>query len=692
MDTKNWLETPEQVAGALVALYHRQTAEEQYGNGTVDLNGRGFNAPDAEFGSNLARQVLQHGWLSPKQIDAARRMLAKYARQLDGECTPHPLNGSCRCCGKTDKVVDGFCWCCRQQKEASDKDEALLQRLKELSTSSTYRNPPPSVNLPARRVGEVDGWLALYSPYDADFVAWIKRSWPNLKDRRFDSAHSKRWLCRPIPGSDKLVDKMEENGFVVSGAARALVQPAHSPENQAVKLPPEVVEGLYPFQREGLARINALKGRVLLADEMGLGKTVQALAYLRMHPDLRPVVVVCPASLKLNWAREAGTWLPKESVQVLSGSGPAKSKVGLDGHSLYVINYDILAGWKSVLWGKRPPVLVVDECHYAKNPKAQRTKALLDLARDIPHVIAMSGTPLVNRPMEVYTAISMVDPSLFASRYQFGMRYCDPVPNRWSGGMDFNGASNTAELNRLLTQRMMIRRTKAEVLKDLPAKTRAVVPLELDNLKEYQGVEAGVLAVLGGDGQVRQLTALTQIEALKQVAYRGKLAAAKAWIADFLEADGKLVVFALHHEAIDVLSEEFRDVCVVIDGRTPVDKRQGLVDRFQQVPACRLFIGNVKAAGVGITLTASSNVAFLELPWTPGELTQAEDRCHRIGQQDAVTAYYLLAQGTIDERIARLLHRKAAVLEQVLDGRAEGSDRSVLDDLLLELTSRSTEA
>jgi SWI/SNF-related matrix-associated actin-dependent regulator 1 of chromatin subfamily A len=242
----------------------------------------------------------------------------------------------------------------------------------------------------------------------------------------------------------------------------------------------------------------------------------------------------------------------------------------------------------------------------------------------------------------------------------------------------------------------MIRRKKEDVLKDLPDKVRSFIPIQLHNEKEYRKAEADFITyieeVKGKEAAEKASKAETMvsIEGLKQLAVKGKLVEAIEWIENFLESGEKLVVFTVHHFVIDALMAKFSyidkthklaDRVVKVDGSVSMTDRQRAVDTFQNNPNCRLFIGNIKAAGVGITLTASSNVVFLELPWTPGDVTQAEDRCHRIGQKESVNIYYLLATGTIEEEIALLLDKKRKVLDAVTDG-IETNQETLLKELI----------
>lgn len=446
---------------------------------------------------------------------------------------------------------------------------------------------------------------------------------------------------------------------------------------------PGLKHPLYPFQKKGVAFIEAKQGRALIADEMGLGKTMQALAWLQLHPELRPVVIVVPASLKLNWAREAKKWMDYPTIQILSGTN---TDIALFGE-LVIINYDILHAWIVKLQELRPMVLITDECHYFKNNKAKRTKAIKRLGKVIPHVLALSGTPIVNRPIEIFNAIKLIDSTVVPSRWEYGKRYCGLRHNGF--GWDFTGATHTDELHEKLINTIMIRRKKADVLPELPDKIRSYVPMELDNEKEYRMAENNFVQFVqmqkGREAaqRVSNAEALAEIEGLKQLAVKGKLNQAIEWISDFLNVNGKLVVFAVHKFVIAALMEEFGNKAVKVDGSVTGVNRQKAVDIFQTDSKIRLFVGNIKAAGIGITLTAASNVVFLELPWTPGEVTQAEDRTHRIGQENSVNIHYLLAADTIEEKIAQMLDRKRKVLDSVLDGKMTETE-SLLSELIKE--------
>lgn len=300
------------------------------------------------------------------------------------------------------------------------------------------------------------------------------------------------------------------------------------------------------------------------------------------------------------------------------------------------------------------------------------------------HVLALSGTPIVNRPVEFYNPINLVSPGLFPSFFHYARRYCGAIHNGF--GWDFNGASNTQELHHKLTSSIMMRRLKKDVLKELPTKRRLTVPIEIETGCEYWRAERGFNEWLRGISpekaeKAAAAEAMVKINYLKQLAVAAKMNSCIEWIRDFLDSGEKLVVFAHHKQTVDELMKEFGAAAVKIDGSVSASGRQAAVDAFQTDDRIRLFVGT-KAAAEGITLTAASSTCTIELQWQPGIHSQMEDRVHRIGQTaDSVTAWYLLAGGTIEEDIAELIDSKQQVLSQVLDGE-EAAEESLFTELL----------
>jgi len=419
---------------------------------------------------------------------------------------------------------------------------------------------------------------------------------------------------------------------------------------------------LYPYQMIGVEFIDTTKS-CLLADEMGLGKTAQALAWLQLRSKVRPVLVICTATLKLNWEREINKWMSKNKSVCVVNAGEA-----WDDSEIIIINYDIVDRYLEDLKKIKFQCIIIDESTLIKNSKAKRTKAVVKLAKKIPHVICLSGTPFLNRPVEMFNTLQLVSPSEFSNFWQYAFKYCDAKKGYW--GWDFSGASNTDKLADKLKKSVMIRREKKDVLKDLPAKTRVLLPQNVD-LKSYK-IEERCLAdwirqnKITGDSSGGDH--LVKIEKLKQAALETKYKEFVEWIKDFIDMTGqKIVLFAHHRDYINKLLvdlKKFDPVSIV--GGDAIQKRQDSIDMFQNKRSHRIIICSMKAAGVGITLTEANTVAFFELGWNYQDHAQCEDRCHRIGQKDNVTAYYFIAKGTIEEDIYELLESKKKVFDDVM--------------------------
>jgi len=435
---------------------------------------------------------------------------------------------------------------------------------------------------------------------------------------------------------------------------------------------------LAPFQWAAVRYALAAR-RTFLADEQGLGKTVEALATLEAD-EAFPAVVVCPAAMKLAWAREAGRWLPHRTHQVLDGRGGGP----LAGADVTILNYEIVAGRLAALVASGPRALVADESHYCKNPQAKRTRAVRRLAEAVAADglrLALTGTPVMNHADELIAQLRLI-----GRLGEFG--------SGASFSRQFQGELSEERLHWHLRRRCFVRRLKSEVLPQLPAKRQVVVPVALTNEREYRLAERDVIAWLRSQPlDLSELGAkiaaalraerLAQLTALARLAARGKLAAALTWIHDFLQSGEALVVFARHLEVQRAVLEHFPGALHIL-GQDTAQARERAIASFQRPDGPALIVCATRAAAQGITLTRASNVCFLELEWTPALHDQAEDRCHRIGQRDAVTAWYLLAAGTIDETMARLIERKRAVVDAVTDGRAL-PDAGLIDGVVREL-------
>ncbi len=573
-----------------------------------------------------------------------------------------------------------------KEKNPNDVFGATTEEITAATVALTKSSVTPNATLsklPQQQQGTVKqakiwkGEIAIQFPFNQDDLNKVK----TLDDRKYHP-DGRYWTC-PIKLSS--IRSLVQWGFWVDAEMDKIRRESAHLETEVEVSKPldlstveidfealELKKTLMPFQEDGVRFMEIKKGRALLGDEMGLGKTIQALAYLQLHPELRPAVIVCPASLKFNWAKEIRSTITKNNhVTILEGKKDVSPFVYEE--DIVIINYDILDPWLVEIQKIEPKIVIADEAHKFKSNKAIRTKAMKLLVKGVSHFIALTGTPIMNRPIEIYNAVSMIDHALFPKFWEFAKRYCGPEHNGF--GWSFNGASNTDELHKVLTGSVMIRRKKADVLKDLPDKVYSSVPIELDNQKEYDTAEANfvefVRTTKGDEAAEKASNAqvITQIEGLKQLAVKGKLNSVIEWVEDFLESDEKLVLFATHKFVIDRLMEVFKSVAVKIDGSVSAVDRDKAVVAFQTNDNVRLFVGNMQAAGVGLTLTAASNVGIIEFPWTPGDLNQAVDRCHRIGQKNCVNVHLFAAMNSIEGSIVELLDSKTKVIEAVLDGR-----------------------
>lgn len=444
-----------------------------------------------------------------------------------------------------------------------------------------------------------------------------------------------------------------------------------------------------PYQKQGIKKLIDM-GRALLADDMGLGKTLQSLYAAIPLRRKKPIIVVCPASVKYGWEEEVKQHTGMRSW-VLEGRKPLP-RLPLYVPPVVIINWDILQNWDKFLSKLNPQVVIADESQFAKSHKAARTKALKRLCKNVPFVFCLTGTPIENRPSELFTALHLLRPDIFDSWYSFANRYCGPKHTYW--GTTYDGATNIDELRQILVDHVMIRRRREEVLPELPPVTPHLVPLQI-NLEEYQAAEEDIRLWLirrglAFSGKINAL-ALTKMTHLLKLVAQLKLNNAIDWIRTFLETtDEKLVVFGFHRSILEHVYQEFYEEAVLVYGGVSGRKRQASIDEFATNPSKRLFIGNILAAGTGINKLqrVSCNACFLEFIWTPTKISQAIGRLNRLGQTRAVTVHYLVAYGTIEHKLCRALQKKQAIIDQTIDGTLDESEFDVLTPLVMDLTKR----
>lgn len=721
--------SPRMVADAIVSDL-RRAVETLAGvcDGASTQDGQGFNRFDSEFGHSLARA---NNW-TPKQARAAWKMTRKYRRQLeavgiDWNAIPAPPR---------PEAVE------RIAAEAAEKRTpqpfVIVERVGE---AVTVRFDVDEIQHRGMKIGvqlsSLSGALKSRCPtnrrFDRETGLWtVETTVENLEGliafvESFadGSAISPRALRSMLAQARNEVRKIEEKAETLrslSGAADSEFE----------------VQGLggtlRPFQRAGVAYATrcAIPGRVIIADEPGLGKTIEALATLQSFGSF-PALVVCPANAVQMWQAKAREWLPGKRVERVS----VNAEIFPDA-DVYVINYDVLfvakgrrgagrkKGGSDNSVSLRPALrtladrigaVVFDESHYLKNPKALRTKAARKLAKNAAVRLLLTGTPAKSRPIELVPQLEIlgVFKTLFQSWHHYATRYCGAYRTRY--GWDVRGATNTQELHEVLTGSCYIRRRKNDVVGELPPKQRATIQLPVTNLAEYRAAHDDIVRYVGEeaerDAEFRQSIAhlepderrrktaeyraskekkaklaesLVRLGKLKRIAARGKLDAATAWLRDFIESGEKIVVFAYHRDVIEDVASAFGDAAVTITGDNSAVAGD-IEKRFQEDESVRILVGQIQAAGVALTLTAASNVAFVELGKTSTDHDQAEDRCHRIGQRDSVTAWYLLAEGTIEVDVAELMDERRAVTDSIHDGREGASGRGIMQALLQRISA-----
>jgi len=441
-----------------------------------------------------------------------------------------------------------------------------------------------------------------------------------------------------------------------------------------------------PYQKAGIA-FASQRDNSLIADEMGLGKTIQAIGVINLDPSVKTVLVICPASLRPNWRREMNKWLTRKfSIGIVNKSEYPETDI-------VIINYDVLERHKERLDEKEWDLLVADEAHYMKNPKAKRTKMVLG-GKGVEQIrakrkILLTGTPILNRPVELFPLVNFLDPERWDNFFRYALRYCAAYRN--SFGWDFSGSSNLEELQDRLRSTIMVRRLKSEVLTELPPKRRQVIELEPDDSilkilnreskvwdshsRIVEQLRLAVELAKVSDKKEDYLEAVNNLKSGLEVSFaemakvRQEIAVAKVpYVVEHVRnASGKVIIFAHHHAAIDALQEALGEEAVNLTGKTKMEDRQAAVDAFQTNDRIKYFIGSIKAAGVGLTLTASSHVVFAELDWVPGNMFQAEDRAHRIGQLQSVLVQHLVMEGSLDATMAQALVDKMEVIDRALD-------------------------
>ena len=561
----------------------------------------------------------------------------------------------------------------------------------------------------SRRVYLKDGMIVMRFPYERVIIKAVKQipavSWNSKAYAWTAPLSSVSSVMSWAKSFDVSVDaEISQMASTVESEMSALIEASRSTD---AEISISGLSGqLLPYQRAGVSYASNAR-RAFIADEMGLGKTIQALATLEYVYDSYPAVVVCPPSLVLNWANEYTKWLPHRRVATVTNRKVFPDSGSYD---VVVVGYSNISTWEKQLLNHRS--YVFDESHYAKTPTAQRTKAAVKIARSAPKdglILCLTGTPVTNRPNEYASQLDILGRLKdFGGLWGFYRRYCAAYQDSF-GQWNISGHSHLDELNDRLRGTCYIRRTKEQVLSELPPviHSKLVVEGSAPAMKEYDKAEkdiilyiaerARALAIEQGKPQYGAAVAamiraeanehLVRLSVLRRLAAKAKMEIVNEWIDERVNAGRKVVVAAHHRDIVDEIARRHGNLR--IQGGMSVDDVEVNKHKFQTLPVeeAPVIVLSIQAAKTGHTLTASEECLFVELPWTPADVDQTYSRLHRIGQKGSVTATYLVAKGTIDEDIYNLIESKRSVVGAAVDGGVFTDDDGAVQ-LILNLLSK----
>lgn len=462
---------------------------------------------------------------------------------------------------------------------------------------------------------------------------------------------------------------------------------------------------LMPYQIEGIRFLENSDARALLADEQGLGKTVQALALLKLHHEiLLPCIIVCPTTVKLQWHHEVMRWCGVQGYlcQVIA-SGKEKAAPGFD---IYVTTYDLLKKEDAFEYvADDIKFVIIDECQRIKNHLSERAKAIQKVCKNIEHILPMSGTPIKNNAGEYFTVLNLVKPMMFPHYQTFIDRECDSYSN---GGWQKIGGLKNPTLFAEKTREFILRRTKSEVLKDLPALMRKFHHVELNpklNKAYAEALKELDDLMYSEESDSMQLAAnkLAIMNKMRQITGIGKVQECIEFVQEFIDSneDRKIVIFTHHINVANTLQmqldiwlqEQQLNKSLSMNSQLSGDQRQEMAVKFKNDTKSRVMIASTLAAGEGLNLQFCSDAIMLERQWNPANEEQAEGRFHRFGQQNAVSVTYMLASETIDEFFTDLVEQKRAIVSSTLDNKEiQWDQNSLMSELANILVTKGKKA
>jgi SWI/SNF-related matrix-associated actin-dependent regulator 1 of chromatin subfamily A len=438
-------------------------------------------------------------------------------------------------------------------------------------------------------------------------------------------------------------------------------------------------------QKEAIQKLVENK-RYVLADDMGLGKTTSTII-AALESGAKKILIICPASLKINWQREIENYTQR-SVYISEGKNFSTE------HDFVIINYDIIKNFHdpkkkddSQIIRANFDLVVIDEAHYIKNPQAQRTKLINDFVKRVDRLWLLTGTPMTSRPIDYYNLLNLVDSPVAKNWMAYVIRYCEGYQFKVGARKVWNvmGASNLEEL-RDRTSNMVLRRLKENVL-DLPDKIITPVYLRLKS-KKYEEVMGDYYNWYEKNpDESKSLTVqFTKLTEVRQVIANEKVLNTIELAENIIEQGKKVIIFCNFTNSLEQIVQHFGKAAVRLDGSMSKPDRQNSVDKFQNDDKVKVFVGNIKAAGVGITLTAAEAVIMNDLSFLPSDHSQAEDRAYRYGQKNNVLVYYPIFENTIEGIIYDILNKKKQVIATVM-GDVK-NDVDIVEEIMKQINQR----
>jgi SWI/SNF-related matrix-associated actin-dependent regulator of chromatin subfamily A-like protein 1 len=469
--------------------------------------------------------------------------------------------------------------------------------------------------------------------------------WIQVLEKAIYISKTKSWYIPKTQANKKILKRKG----IISTQSKIVKKPL--PYTKSLLLP----ECLYDVQIDALEFAYARKGNCILALDMGLGKTATSLCYTLLE-SIKSTVIICPASLKTQWASQIEAWLETTNIHIIYG----QKDYEIPRASFVIINYEILQYHSDRLKQLAPEFIIIDEVQNFQNHKALRTKALYSVAKYCDRVMALSGTPITKSPVQFFPILHILEPHTFPTFFNYAKKYCNAKKGRY--GWVYNGVSNLKEFKGILDN-LMIRKMKKDSL-DIPDKLMIPMLFDMDeHSKEYHDAEDTFLEQTDKNALKKSLVHL------QYLAYLGKRKAVLDWISDTIKNE-KLIIFCEHRKIVDDIYEYFKKDAVRYYGG--MSDKQKKVAKNKFLDKTPLFVGNTTAAGTGLDglQHVCHTVAFVELPWTSAKLDQATDRLWRSGQKSPVNVYLLLANDSIEQRMVRILDKSRKVVEQVVDGKS----------------------